>query len=173
MIVKKYTCCKDEYFRSMESMGIGLVLFKLQRKNKRVSQNYHFFYENGKKPPLDVAVCPKDGTLEYISFFWQDEKVINENKSFDISYNYENILLSDDKLSFDKPSLSYKKEFDSFIYDNNVYIINNGVINSKIDAYYLKDDVWMLFSDANDFVGIEIKNITEEEKKQLQESACI
>ena len=29
------------------------------------------------------------------------------------------------------------------------------------------------FSDANDFVGIEIKNITEEEKKQLQESACI
>ena len=138
-----------------------------------MGQKYHFFYENGKKPPIDVAVCPKDGTLEYISFFWQDEKVINENKSFDISYNNESILLSDDKLSFDEPSLSYKKEFDSFISDNNVYIINNGVINSKIDAYYLEDDVWMLFSDANDFVGIEIKNITEEEKKQLQESACI
>ena len=35
------------------------------------------FYEDKRKPPLDIAINPEDGMIEYISYFVQDEKINN------------------------------------------------------------------------------------------------
>ena len=35
------------------------------------------FYEDKRKPPLDIAINPEDGMIEYISYFVQDEIINN------------------------------------------------------------------------------------------------
>ena len=60
---------EKKYDRKIEGMGKGLVLFEISAVDKRVGQNYHLFYENKRKPPLDIAINPEDGTIEYISYF--------------------------------------------------------------------------------------------------------
>ena len=62
-----------KYVRKIESMGEGLVLFEISVVDKRVGQNYHLFFEDKRKPPLDIAINPDDGMIEYISYFAQDE----------------------------------------------------------------------------------------------------
>ena len=57
-----------KYVRKIESMGEGLVLFEISVVDKRVGQNYHLFFEDKRKPPLDIAINPDDGMIEYISF---------------------------------------------------------------------------------------------------------
>ena len=45
-----------KYVRKIESMGEGLVLFEISVVDKRVGQNYHLFFEDKRKPPLDIAI---------------------------------------------------------------------------------------------------------------------
>ena len=66
-----------KYVRKIESMGEGLVLFEISVVDKRVGQNYHLFFEDKRKPPLDIAINPDDGMIEYISYFAQDEMINN------------------------------------------------------------------------------------------------
>ena len=66
-----------KYIRKIEGMGEGLVLFEISAADKRIGQNYHLFYEDKRKPPLDIAINPEDGMIEYISYFVQDEIINN------------------------------------------------------------------------------------------------
>ena len=69
------TNTKISYTRSIESMGEGLVLFKIKAIDKHFGLNYHYFFEDKKKPPLDLAINPINGAVEYVSFFAQDERL--------------------------------------------------------------------------------------------------
>ena len=66
-----------KYIRKIEGMGEGLVLFEISVVDKRIGQNYHLFYEDKRKPPLDIAINPENGMIEYISYFVQDEIINN------------------------------------------------------------------------------------------------
>ena len=70
---------EKKYIRKIECMGEGLILFEISVVDKRIGQNYHLFYEDKRKPPLDIAVNPVDGMIEYISYFVQDEMIGNIN----------------------------------------------------------------------------------------------
>ena len=48
-----------KYIRKIEGMGAGLVLFEISVVDKRIGQNYHLFYEDKRKPPLDIAINPE------------------------------------------------------------------------------------------------------------------
>lgn len=52
-----------KYVRKIESMGEGLVLFEISVVDKRVGQNYHLFFEDKRKPPLDIAINPDDDVI--------------------------------------------------------------------------------------------------------------
>ena len=47
-----------KYIRKIEGMGEGLVLFEISVVDKRIGQNYHLFYADKRKPPLDIAINP-------------------------------------------------------------------------------------------------------------------
>ena len=64
-------------FEKQKVWGEGLVLFEISVVDKRVGQNYHLFFEDKRKPPLDIAINPDDGMIEYISYFAQDEMINN------------------------------------------------------------------------------------------------
>lgn len=65
---------KEKYTRNIEIMGENLVLLEITIILKKVGMNYHLFFTNDRKPPLDIAINPDRNTIEYISYFVQDEK---------------------------------------------------------------------------------------------------
>ncbi len=56
--IKSNISCFD-YERIIESMGESLVLFTIRMAAKRSTYHNHMFFENGKKPPLDIALHPE------------------------------------------------------------------------------------------------------------------
>ena len=67
-----------KYIRKIEGMSKGLLLFKVGAEIKQSGQNFHLLYEDKRKPPLDIAINPNNGTIEYITYFIQDEKILSE-----------------------------------------------------------------------------------------------
>ena len=61
-----------KYIRKIEGMGEGLVLFEISVVDKRIGQNYHLFYEDKRKPPLDIAINPEDGMIPFHNFPFPD-----------------------------------------------------------------------------------------------------
>ena len=101
-----------KYIRKIEGMGEGLVLFEISVIDKRIGQNYHLFYEDKRKPPLDIAINPEDGMIEYVSYFVQDEiinnisdipVIINEGMGISIcnkDFNENNMKSGSQKMQF-------------------------------------------------------------------------
>ena len=70
---------KEKYTRNVETMGENLVLLEVVNILKRAGMNYHLFFTNDRKPPLDIAINPEKNTIEYFSYFVQDEKIVNKH----------------------------------------------------------------------------------------------
>ena len=82
MNIKK-TCLNIEYDRYIESIGTLDVLFKVRVKGRRRYPVYCFGYSNNEdvlplknKTPFEVAIYECDSSIEYMSFFVEDEKLI-------------------------------------------------------------------------------------------------
>ncbi|SEJ50077.1 hypothetical protein SAMN05660742_1099 [Propionispira arboris] len=147
-------------YRKFESMGKNLLLIKLEILPQKCIP-FHWLLENGKKPPFDIAINPYDGSISYMKFFFQDEKIekfdvfINQQKKqegtpqFDISnFNEKNYQI------FEKGNV------EANLNGKNLYlIISNAGANQVLN---LDDNNAMLF-DANAFcTGVLFKNLLEE-----------
>ena len=155
-----------DYVRNIEEMGKGLVLIKLLRKDKRAGLKYHFFYENGVKPPFDLAIDPQDNKVDYFSFFIQDEKVGVKKCSFSFEFRGA-VEITDDNFSFDNSRISSSKEFDVFINQEDLFVLGKNARFENIVAYEIDDNTYILFSEQDCFEGIMIKSLTDLERNQL------
>lgn len=75
-IIEQLEAKQRHYKRKIENMGTGLALFKISATDSQYGYaKYHFMFNNGRKPPLDIAIDIQDTSIEYISWFVQDEKL--------------------------------------------------------------------------------------------------
>ena len=160
------------YERDFEGMGEGLVLLKVESSNKNIGYNYHLFYRNGKKPPLDIAVNPNDLSIEYVSFFLQDEQVKTNQIIPEIKFREDSLFFAFENLSINNTSLSFHKNFVPLLLDNNLAIIGDDV-NGEIYGYLLEKDNYILTDNEYNIVGIYFKNISTQELETLKEVKVI
>lgn len=161
-----------KYRRDFEGMGEGLVLLKVESEAKNTGYNYHLFYRNGKKPPLDIAINPNDFSIEYTSFFLQDEFIQVENSISGIVYSDDNLLISSENFTLDTTNLSFMKDFDVFFSENNLIILEAGIKNS-VSGYSLSEANYILVAENSNIVGLAFKNISLDEMKVLREVKVI
>ncbi|NBK94438.1 hypothetical protein D5278_21335 [bacterium 1XD21-13] len=164
---------EKEYVRTIEGMGEGLVLFKTGVVNKRVGQNYHLFYEDKRKPPLDIAINPDSGTVEYVSYFAQDEKLDVYNIINDIEFKDGLVTIEDDFFDEKNTSISLEKKFKIVKSDTSIFILYKEVPNKILQAYKIDGFNYLLFSDDFEFYGVLLKNISDKELKEIQNSKCL
>ena len=149
-----------KYIRKIEGMGEGLVLFEISVVDKRIGQNYHLFYEDKRKPPLDIAINPEDGMIEYIS---DTPVIINEGMGISIcnmDFNENNMNVTvDGRFKF------WKSE-------NAILILKDDIEHRVLNAYRINDLNNLLFL-GDDFVGIEFKNLNQEEMIEIKNSKCL
>lgn len=63
-------------FEKQKVWGRGLFCLKYQLLIKE-QDKITIIFEDKRKPPLDIAINPDDGMIEYISYFAQDEMINN------------------------------------------------------------------------------------------------
>ena len=161
-----------KYVRKIESMGEGLVLFEISVVDKRVGQNYHLFFEDKRKPPLDIAINPDDGMIEYISYFAQDE-MINNISDIPESINEDmGISICNKDFNEDNMNVTVDGRFKFWKLENTILILKNDIEELVLNAYRINDLNNLLFL-GDDFVGIEFKNLNQEEILEIHNSKCL
>lgn len=163
---------KIDYSRYIEGMGKGLVLFKVKADKKAIGQNYHYFYEDKKKPPLDIAINPKNKMIEYVSFFAQDEKI--QQMSLDLNITFVNKNIEFNCLNMDEkhPEEKFMKNFMLNFNNNNLYVLDSEGLVDLI-AYEINSNNYILFDQDNVFRGLLFSNISEDEIKEMRQSLVI
>lgn len=160
---------KIEYDRKIESMGTGLVFFKISTNDKSSGAKYHLFYENGWKPPVDVAINVESSQIEYISFFAQDEKIIEEEMTNEIILLDDTVKIKDSDFSETNYEKSIQKEFNIVKVNNDIILLSKST-QGKILAYQLDEGNYILCNQNNDIVGVLMKRILSTEFETLKES---
>lgn len=161
-----------EFKREFEGMGEGLALLKVESLIKSIGYNYHLFYRNGKKPPLDVAINPSDSMIEYVSFFLQDEFVERVQSEVNIEFKEESLSFSFENLSIDNTALNFQKDFSVQETENNLTIIEKGHYG-KVYGYFLSPNNYILIDDERNIIGVNLKNISIHELDVLKQAKVI
>lgn len=161
-----------KYVRKIESMGNGLVLFEISVVEKRVGQNYHLFFEDKRKPPLDIAINPDDGMIEYISYFVQDEMINNIRDIPAIINKDTGISICNKYSNEDNMNIVANGSFRFWKSENTILVLKNDVEKLVLNAYRINDLNNLLFL-GDDFVGIEFKNLNQEEISEIYNSKCL
>ena len=164
---------KKEYIRGIEGMGTGLVLLKVYSKEKRYGMNYHYFFEDNRKPPLDLAINPDDGMIEYISFFVQDELVEKREMKESFSIIDANVEFDISSFNDEINNKVFEEKFELFIDSNgNLWCLKN-IGDISINAYLIDYNNYILFDENNEFLGVLMKDLNHKELEQFVESDCI
>lgn len=167
------TDTKISYTRSIESMGEGLVLFKIKAIDKHFGLNYHYFFEDKKKPPLDLAINPINGAVEYVSFFAQDERLTSKTKNINLCIFETQIFFDISNFTEECSTVSRFNEFELQKDElGNIWVLQKHLMND-MKAYKITEKDFLLFDFQNEFAGILLKNISAFEYKELQTSKCI
>ena len=161
-----------KYKREVEGMGKGLVLLHLENINKNNGYNFHLFYRNGKKPPLDIGICPKDNNIEYISFFIQDETVATTKNTPEIFYEKNGLKIFSKKFSLDNLSVNFEKDFDILFCDDSLIIVEKN-ITQKLIAYFISENEYILINENKEVSGFIFKSISQQELAILKASKVI
>ncbi|MCM1113248.1 MAG: hypothetical protein NC399_08360 [Muribaculum sp.] len=173
--IMKIECVENtiEYSRNIEGMGDELILFKIKAVNRYGGQNYHLFFEDKRKPPLDIAINPNSGTIEYFSFFTQDEKIIEREVKNSIQYRSGVITIEDDSFNVDHPHIRIEKKFEIVKSNEDIFVLCVDLLNAPMQAYRVDEFNYLLFADNYEFAGALLKKITEKELKEIQRSNCL
>lgn len=171
MKLKKVVSNK-KYIRNIEGMGEGLAFFEISAVDKRIGQNYHVFYEDMRKPPLDIAINPDDGMLEYVSCFVQDE-MINDISNVPVIINENTgICICDEKFHANNVNITINNSFKFWKVKNEVLVLREDIEGHRLSAYKINDFNNLLFL-GDDFVGIQFKGLNRGEMEELYNSKCL
>ncbi len=171
MIIEKIFSNK-KYTRKIESMGNGLVLFKVEVGDKKIGQKYHLFYADGFKPPFDIAINPCDGTIEYVSYFAQDEVIEKSDVLPQVISNGVGIRIIHKDFNENNVHITDEGSFSFSMSDNNIWILRNDIARTELKEYGLDESNGLLFLD-NDFCGMVLRNLSDEEIREIYDSKCL
>jgi len=164
---------QKEYVRTIEKMGKELVLFKISAAYKRIGQNYHLYFEDKRKPPLNIAINPENGTIEYITYFAQKEKIILHNIVNIIDFKDKFAVIEEGLFDKNNTDVILEKRFKIIKSNNDIFIMDTEILNESLQAYKINDVNYLLFTSAGDFCGVLLKDISEEELNEIRSSQCL
>ena len=159
------------YIRKIKSMGYGLVAIEIKVKNDILGLKYHILYNNGYKPPLDLAFDHVNQYLYSMSYIIQDEKISIYNfspqiKECDLKYEIPKDINEKNYLC-DKYGV-----FRCILVKSDLWILMDEVEKAVLYEFQVNDIFSLLFRDSF-FCGCLIKNLTINELNELKKSGCL
>ena len=164
---------EEKYIRTIEEMGEGLVLFKTCIVNRRFGQNFHLFFSDKRKPPLDIAINPERKTIEYFSYFAQDEKIVERGVKNEVKYKSGIVTIEEDLFGEENTNIELERSFEIVKNKSNIFILSSELTNEPLQAYQIDSTNYLLFSNSNEFCGILLKEISKKELEEIKNSKCL
>ena len=162
-----------KYVRKLDPVGEWLVMFEIEVANSEGQPNCHYLYDDNRKPPLDIAINPKDGMIEYITYFAQDETIEHISTVPVIVSEDTGISISIDDFDKDYPSyITEEKSFKFWYSGNTIFVLKDGIEGSTLTGYKLNNSDSLLFLE-DEFVGIEFKNMSQEEMTEIRNAKIL
>lgn len=153
--------------REFEFMGKGLVLLRVTVGGKTPSP-YHWILEDGRKPGLDVSFHPTYGSLSYLKFFLQDEKVKVEPLSLSVNELSGLPVFEMTEWSESQYYVTEHGTVESVFDGRNLYLIRTGYI--PLLCIRVNQSFSMLFADNKAFSGVIFHNIGDDEIQSLKDA---
>ncbi|HMM19085.1 MAG TPA: hypothetical protein PKA10_00005 [Selenomonadales bacterium] len=155
--------------RKCESMGNGLLLVRLDIE-PRTQSSFHWLLENKRKPPFDIAINPQNGLISYLKFFLQDEKVKEQGCTMQCGkYQVEGLPLFDLQEFNEKNYQIFEEgQLDAFYDGRNLCITTPDFVGYR--CLNLDEKNAILFDEKSFFVGVILKNLSEEEIGELMQA---
>lgn len=161
-----------KYERTMEIMDEGLVLFEISVVPRTSRYYYHFCFNDIRKPPLDLAFHPEEGTVGYISYFLQDEMIENADIMPKIQYKNIGLCFYDNRFDFDHLYIDIDKQFNIVKNKRDIWILHETAWEKELDAYGIGSMNYLLFNN-NDFIGVKMENFNKQEIQELYKMKCL
>ena len=154
---------KEKYTRNIEIMGENLVLLEITIILKKVGMNYHLFFTNDRKPPI-----------EYISYFVQDEKIVNKHFLDLIEFYNKRIEIVNPVWNEKNYETTIENSFNTFMENGCIGIIDCCIDKCEsIMGYEINSNNYILFDSNKKFVGIVMVKISTEEWDKLRTAKVI
>jgi hypothetical protein len=152
--------------RVFEAMGDNLLLVTLEVLPLRSNSPHHWFLENNKKPPFDIAINPQNSVLNYIKFFFQDEKLSRKNNTL-ICVNSQNGLPIFDISNYSEKVYQRFEEGDveAYIADNCLFLISGDAYSCS--RIYMDEKNALLVDCDGTYSGLMLGSLSEEEFNEL------
>lgn len=160
----------NAYKRTFESMGRGLLLIRIDNINRKQIP-YHYFLENGRKPPLDVAIDKECGEVSYINYFFQDEKMYLNQIDMVLEYKDGLPIFDTNMFSDRRYQIFEEADFQNKISKSDLLVALNYAKHAN--AYQLYEDIFLLFNNSNEFLGFLLKNLNDGEVQELIKSEIL
>lgn len=158
------------YTRTFESMGKDLFFIRVDNIHKDLFPD-HYFFENGKKPPFDIAINHITRRISDFTFFFMNEKLIISDEPFSFEKINGEPVFSAELFDENKYHEFIQAEFDSFLWNESLVIIRKGSNPKK--AIAISQDIAILMNEQNDFAGVLFESLSEQDIFKLKESEVI
>lgn len=160
--------CYMDYLRSFQSFGESLALISIKQTNYSYGLKYHLIFQNGYKPPIDIAINPDNGVVQSVKFFIQNERIERNNrKIITTSANFFiNIPETVDESNYMNEENAL---FRCWINENDIWIVRVEYFSDQIFSSAIDVNNYILH-DNNRFLGLLIKNVTKKELAILLDS---
>lgn len=152
--------------RTFEAMGDNLLLVTLEVLPLRSNSPHHWFLENNKKPPFDIAINPQNSVLNYIKFFFQDEKLLRQNNTLTCISSQNGLPIFDISNYSDKVYQRFEVgDVESYIADNSLFLISGDVYNCS--RIYMDEKNALLMDCNGIYAGLMLGSLSKEEFNEL------
>lgn len=161
---------RTSYSRIFESMGKGLLLIRVECPDKSRAP-FHYLFENGWKPPFDIAINPSKGVIDYFKFFLQDEKVVKSQRLKELESIEGDAVIEMNQFSTENYQFFIQAEFEACFKDDSLCLLRIGETPNKKIA--ISKNTFVLFTSSNEFAGVILDEISGSEINEMVMSEVI
>lgn len=166
-LVKSIVENNSKFTRSFESMGKGLLFIRVD-SNQESKPPFHYLFEDGKKPPFDIAINPSTNMISYFKYFLQDEEIDSTHNFGELNQMNGDVVFSTEKFSDKTYQIFEEAEFETSYQNDNLYIVRKGHCPER--AVCLAEGIKILIDKKGDFVGVIFDSIVENEIQEFYKS---
>ena len=153
-----------------ELLSSGMSEEQVARTLNQARRDLGIKYKNATPQPL--RDYPEDGMIEYISYFVQDEIINNISDTPVIINEGMGISICNKDFNENNMNVTVDGKFKFWKSENAILILKDNIEERVLNAYRINDLNNLLFL-GDDFVGIEFKNLNQEEMIEIKNSKCL
>lgn len=138
----------------------------------------HLYFDNATSPetatapPVDFAIHPETGMIQQVTFFIMGRCNHTRPKGIPDS-SHKGILRITDEQFIKKYDVSLFGVYQTFFSEQDIYLMSLSSVKGKIESYQLGLNNCIYIDECGSFIGLSLKDITQNEQELLIQAEVV